>query len=297
MIQSLRYRPLECERVHGLARLWPLARQEMTALFRTKWGVALFFFCLFPSLGRLVMLMIILGVVDFGPRGLRGRMSQSLPDEVNPERATFYFETALSTMPGMVFFLMLTSVVVSRSIARDRATNGLELYWTRGITPWGYVFAKWLGGFLLTASMMVAMPLVLWCAAVLLAEDWSLLTNTAGQMAMGLLGMAIMTAIWTGIGTLLSAVASTANLAMVLWSILLVGSSAVGFILSKVLGDPELKSCLSFWDAGRVILRDFASLPQRMEVSVFGAYAMLSSVAALLALAAWRRMRVVEALQ
>jgi ABC-type transport system involved in multi-copper enzyme maturation permease subunit len=298
--QALRYRPLECVRVTGFRRLWPLARQEMMALFRSKLGVGLFFFSLFPSLGRLVMLMIVFGVVDFGPRGLRDRMTQSLPpelDHLNPERAAFYFETALSTMPGMVFFLMLTSVVVSRSVARDRATNGLELYWTRGISPIGYVFAKWLGGFLLTATMTVLMPLALWFAAVLLAEDWSLLADTAGQFAAGLAGMALMTAIWTGVGTLLSAIATSANLAMVLWAMLMIGSSAVGFILSRALREPALKSCLSFWDAGRVVVRDLAALPQRDDVSVLGAYTMLLSVTALVVVLAGRRIRVAEALQ
>ena len=224
MSQALHYRPLDCERVTGLKRLWPLARQEMTTLFRTKWGVALFFVCLFPSLGRLVMLLIMFGVVDFGPRALRERLTENLPpdlDHINPARAAFYFETALSTMPGMVFFLMLTSMVVARCIARDRATNGLELYWTRGISPWGYVFGKWLGGFLLTASMTVLMPLVLWLAAWFLAKDPALLTATAGQFFLGLLGLALMTAIWTAIGALISAIASSANLAMVLWAMLI----------------------------------------------------------------------------
>ena len=74
------------------------------------------------------------------------------------------------------------------------------------------------------------------------------------------------------------------------------GSSAVGFILSQVLREPALRSCLSFWDAGRVVVRDLAGLPQR-DVSVFGAYAMLTSLAAVLTLLARRRLRVVEALQ
>jgi len=297
--QALHYRPLQCERVSGLARLWPLARQEMTTLFRTRWGVALYFVCLFPSLGRLVMLLIMFGVVDFGPRALRERMTENLPpelDHINPARAAFYFETALSTMPGMVFFLMLTSMVVARCIARDRATNGLELYWTRGISPWGYVLGKWFGGFLLTASMTVLMPLLLWLAAWFLAEDASVLTAMAGQFFAGLLGLLLMTAIWTAIGTLISAVAGSANLAMVLWAMLIVGSSAVAFVLSRVLGEPELQSCLSFWDAGRVVVRDLASMPQR-DVSVVGAYVMLAALVAALVTMARRRMRVVEALQ
>ena len=293
------YRPLECERVSGFQRIWPLARQEMLGLFRTRWGVALYLVCLLPSLGRLVMLLIMFGVIQIGPRSLQNRMASNMPpsmDELNPARAAFYFEGVLSTMPGMIFFLLLTSVVVSRCVARDRATNALELYWTRGISPWGYVFGKWLGGFLLAASMTVGMPLLLWVSACFLAEDWTLMIDTIGQFSIGLLGIAFMTAIWTAIGTLISAIASSANLAMVAWSMLIVGSSAAGFVVSRVLDEDSLRSCLSFWEAGRVVVRSIADLPQR-DVSVSGAFLMLGSLFGGLLLIVRRRMRVVEALR
>lgn len=299
MSQNLHYRGLDCELVGPFQRLWPLARQEMLGLFRTKLGVALYFVCLFPSLGRLVMILIMFGVLDFGPRRLVDRLNQNMPpsmDRLNPQRAEFYFEGALSTMPGMIFFLLLTSMVVARCIARDRATNALELYWTRGISPWGYVFAKWLGGFLITASLTVGMPLMLWLSACFLAEDWSLLLETGPQFFVGLVAIAFMTGIWTAIGTLLSAIASSANLAMVAWSMLLVGSSAVGFVLSRALDERSLRSCMSFWDAGRVVVRAIADLPQR-DASVFGAFMMLGTLSTLLVLLARKRMRVVEALQ
>lgn len=299
MSQHLHYRGLDCELAGPFQRLWPLARQEMLGLFRTKLGLALYFVCLFPALGRMVQLLIMFGVLDFGPRGLVNRLQQNLPpsmDRQNPLRAEFYFEGSLSTMPGMIFFLLLTSMVVARCIARDRATNALELYWTRGISPWGYVFAKWLGGFLITASLTVGMPIVLWVSACFLAEDWSLMLDTGPQFLLGLFAITLMTAIWTGVGTLLSAVASSANLAMVLWSMLLVGSSAVGFVLSRALDERSLRSCMSFWDAGRVIVRSIADLPQR-DASVTGAFIMLGTLCTVLFVVAKKRMRVVEALQ
>ena len=299
MSQALHYRPLDCERVSGWRRLWPLARQEMMSLFRTKWGVALYFICLFPAMGRLVMLLIIFGVIDFGPRALRQRLTDRMGSEIaqlNPQHAAFYIEPVLVVLPGMIFFLLLTAMVVARSIARDRATNALELYWTRGISPWGYVLAKWWGGFLITATLTVVVPATLWLTAVLLADDWTLLTDTAPQLAQGLLGLVAMTAMWTAIGTLLSAVCSSANLAMVAWCMLLVGSSAVGFILSQALREPWMRSCLSFWDAGGVLVRYFAGLPQR-QVYVPGATVTLTVLLVALLLAARRRMRVVEALQ
>lgn len=299
MTHAQHYRPFVSDRTVGWRRLWPLARQEMLLVFRTKWGVALYLLCLFPSLGRLVMLLIVFGVIDFGPRGLRSRLStRSSPElaHLDPLQAAFYLEPVLSVLPGMIFFLLLTSMVVARSVARDRATNALELYWTRGITPRGYVAAKWLGGFLVTATLTVAAPAILWLSASFLAEDWSLLVDTAPQFLAGLGGMVVLTAMWTGIGTLLSAACGTANLAMVAWCMLLVGSSAVGFILSQALREPWLRSCLSFWEAGGVLVRSLADLPQRGQ-SVPGAAATLAFLLAVVWLAARRRLRLAEALQ
>src|SRR5690606_4135252 len=111
----------------------------------------------------------------------------------------------------------------------------------------------------------------------LLAEDWSLLVNSLPQFAIGLFGIALMTAIWTLIGTLLSAVAPSANFAMVAWSMLMVGSGAAGFVISRALGEYSLRSCLSFWDAGQVIVRSMAGLPQN-DVSVLGAILMLGAL-------------------
>lgn len=300
MTDLLGYRPLaSTERVHGYRRIWPLARQEVTGLFRTRWGGIFYLFCLIPSVGKLVQLLIMFGVIEFGPRALRSRLTQDLPpslDYMNPARATFYVHAALSAMPGMVFFLLLTSVVVARGIARDRATNALELYWTRGISPLGYLFAKWWGGFLLTATMTLAMPLLLWVTAGCLAEDWTLLAETAPQFALAMLGMLLATVAWTAIGTLLSAIAGSASLAMVLWSVILVGSFAVGVVVSNVLGERWLLASLSVWDAGRVIVHGIAGLDTQNEAPVAAAVT-LGAAVTLLSIAAVRRMRVTEALQ
>ncbi|HEB53924.1 MAG TPA: hypothetical protein ENI87_11785 [bacterium] len=299
MSQSLHYRPLACQRITGYRRLWPLARQEMLSVFRSKWGVALYLFCLLPALARLTMLMIMFGVIEFGPPSLRNRLGQSVPDGMaflSPEHASFYLHDMLEARPGMIFFLLLTTLVVARSVARDRATNALELYWTRGISPWGYVFAKWWGGFLITASVTVGTPLLLWVTATLLADDYTLLQATAPQFLLGLAGMLLLTAVWTMIGTFVSASASSANAAMVVWCMLLVGTRAVGGILSGILHERELMSCLSFWEAGGVIVRSLADLPQE-RVWLGGAIATLSTLLVVTGLLARRRLAIGEALQ
>lgn len=278
-------------------RLWSLASFEFRALFSRRFGVVAFCVCLFPGLGRLVMLLILFGVVNFGPQGIRSRLQgrTSIPS-LDPERVDFYLEPVLSTMPGMVFLLLLTALVVARTIARDRLANALELYWTRGISPLGYVLAKWLGGFLLVGVLTIAVPVMLWLTAGFLAEDWTLLFDTAWPMARAVVGLVLVTALWTGICLALSAICSSPNAAMVAWAMLLVGSTAVGVVLANALDAPWLRSCLGLWDAGAVVVRAIAGAPQR-GVSAAGAAATLAAVFVSLVLLARPRLRLSEALR
>ncbi|MBL9076442.1 MAG: hypothetical protein JNL08_02995 [Planctomycetes bacterium] len=279
------------------SRLRALVDFEFRALFRSRWGVAVFCLCLFPGLGRLVMLAIMFGVVNFGPVGLRNRL-QGRPElpTLDPWRVDFYLEPVLSVVPGMVFALLLTSLVVARTIARDRIANSLELYWTRGISPAGYAFAKWLGGFLVIALVTVAVPAVLWLTAAFLADDWSLLLSGAFDMARAVFGLAVVTAVWTAICLGLSIVCGTPNAAMVAWSMLLFGSTAVGAVFANALHQPWLRSCFSIWEAGAVCARAIAGASQR-DVSVAGAAATLATTLGVLFLLARPRLRITEALR
>jgi ABC-type transport system involved in multi-copper enzyme maturation permease subunit len=265
------------------------------SLFRTRWGLVMFFLCSVPGIGRLVMLLIVFGVVRFGQlRAPLPQRASGKPAELDPFNVEFYVDPVLWVMPGMIVVLMLSSLVTARAIARDRMMNALELYWTRGISPRAYLFAKWLGSFMLVSLLTVAVPLVLWLTAVLLADDWSLLTDTAAQLGLVLTGLACVTAVWTGICILISAMCASANTAMVLWSMLLVGSSALGAVLSRLLREPWLASGISVWDAGAVIVRSVAGIPQA-NVSVPGAAFVLGGLLALLLVPVLRRLRLAEA--
>ena len=299
MSNALHYRPVEGRRVPPFLRPWALVQQELATLFRFRWGIALFLFCLLPGLARLVMLLIAFGVLNFGPVQMQRRLAGRTPPELlqfDPRHAAFYIEPVVSVLPGMVFFLVLTTVVVARSVAGDRAVNALELYWTRSITPWRYLLGKWLGGALLTSAITIGVPLVLWLTALFLAEDFALLADSVLPLLRALGALVVMTLVWTGIGTLLSTIAGGPNLAMVLWIGLTIGSSALGNILSRVLREPWLRECLSFWDAGAVLVRWSADLPQR-QVSVAGAATTLVVLLAAALLLAARRLRTEEALQ
>lgn len=295
MSETPRYRTARYDPVPVWRRWWPLAAQEFSSLFRTKWGVAAFCICLVPGLARMVVLLILFGVVNFGPRGLRSRLSnRSGLSTLDPERVEFYLEPVLSVTPGMLFTLALTSLVVARSVARDRLSNALELYWTRGISPSAYLFAKWFGCWSLLSVVTVGVPLVLMVTATFLAEDWRPYWRSAPQFAMALLGLWVTTGIWTAVCVGISASCRAPNAAIVSWAMLVVGSTAVGFVASKALGDPGLASILSVWNAGGVVVRGIAGLPP-VGGSLVGAIAALLALTVGIGAMAWRRMRLEEA--
>jgi hypothetical protein len=298
--RPLDYRPAEYRPIPAWRRAWPLVRQEAGAVFGTRWGRVLYALCLVPLLVRSVILLIIDGVLQFGPPVLRNRLASGPPTGsgpmagLDPRRVDFYAGVALDG-PAMLFVLLLSSMVVARSIARDRMTNALELYWTRGITPRAYLLAKWLGGALVVGSITVLAPVVLWLLAILLAEDWTLLTATAPQFAATLAGLVLVTCLWTAIGTFVSAAAPSANVATVVWTVAMMGTLAVAEMLAAVLQREWLRSCLSLWGAGDTVVRAVGGLPQQ-RVSVAGAVLLLAGMVIWTGWRARSRLRLEEAI-
>ena len=81
--------------------------------------------------------------------------------------------------------------------------------------------------------------------------------------------------------------------AAVAWSMLLVGSSAVGFVLGRVLREPALQSSLSVWDAGRVLVYGMIGKPAA-DGSMVGAAALFAVLLTALGLMTRRSFRVAE---
>lgn len=291
----LGYRVAAWRPVPAFRRWWPLAVSEFRTLFRSRWGVALFCFCLLPVVVRSFVLMIRFGVVNFGA-GPRNRVlanAQALA-QWDPARPDFYVEMVMGTWPGLPILVLLTGAVTAGAVARDRRTNALELLWTRGISPLAYLFAKWLGSVALVATVTVLGPLFLWCLAALMADDGSQWRDTLGFLVPMLGGLLAVTMVWVLICVLLSTLAAAPNQAIVTWCMLVVGTTAIAGVLALVVRDGSIRTWLSIWDAGGTVARALAGVNSRGE-PLAGALFLLG-VAAVLALPAARRLRTTEAL-
>jgi hypothetical protein len=300
-IHGLGYRPFHYQPVARLLRLVPIFAAEFRTLFRTRWGVALWFFCLLPVLVSLVALLIRMRVLSFGadqmPQRFERRIEQAhqLVPRMDPFRLEFYVEPATAMGPALALTLLLTTLVTARAIAKDRAVNALELYWTRGIGPRGYFFAKWGGSLLLLGCNVVLAPFLLFVLGSLLHDDWEFLQKTGAFVPRALLGNAVFAVLLTLPCICLSAIAGSPNLASILWCLLVGGTSVIADRLGAMARDQGLVAAAGTWNAAETVARSIAGLPLR-GLSLPLAIVHLAVLDLLLAGLAWRRLRLQEAI-
>ncbi len=297
-IYGVGYRALRYEPVSTLVRLRAIADVEFRTLFRSKWGVAVFFLCLGPSIVSFVAMLVQLGILQFGPPRAAEALQENLPNKPDllrfvPSSIHFYLRPILSE--SFAPFLILSALVSSRSIAKDVAVNALELYWTRGISPRGYFLAKWAGSFALLALVCIGAPLVLWVSGVLLAPDWTLFETTVQFVPRALLGLLAFTLVLSWMPVAFSAIAGTPNLASVFWVMLLIGSTSVGNIVAALLDSPSWAPVISVWDSAGTLAGAIGGLPDAAD-RLQGALVNLAVVSVVLTLLAARRMRMREAI-
>ena len=170
-IYGVGYRALDYRPTGTWSRLWPIAWQEYRGLFRRRLGVTAFVICLAPGLFNLVAMLLQTGLLQLGVGQERIQRAAQLNPRLDPSQIEFFLTSALAEPPPFVVFLVLTSLVSCRAIAKDRQSGAFEIYWTRGVGPRGYFLAKWLGSFLLCATVFVAVPLVIWVLAILMSQS------------------------------------------------------------------------------------------------------------------------------
>ncbi len=290
------YRRLEYAPTTAWRRLWPVAGGEYRTLLRRRLGVVAFLLCLVPSIVNLGIMLLQTGVWQLGPdREWLAELRQQFPRN-DPEAIDFYLVPIVGEVFSFVIFVMLTSLVSCRAIAKDRESNALEIYWTRGIGPGGYFFAKWLGSFLLVATPFVAAPALIWVLGVLMAPDWGMLERTVAFVPRVLLALALFTAALSYVAVAFSAMAGTANFATLLWLFLILGTAAVGRVLARVLQGEWWLKAINPWDAAKRLAECVAGYTPREDYDPLAAAAALALVLLGVTAGVLRRMRATEAL-
>ena len=290
------YRPLEYHARPRHERWWPVLAEEFRTVFRSRWGVFLFIGCTLPALANLGLLLLQMGVLRVGPANFDFSevLQRAGQQRFNVRSVLFYVELVCSA--GILPFLVLTFLVASRSIAKDRQTNALEIYWTRGIGPVEYFLAKWLGSACLLGLLFVAAPLVLWVLGVIIAEDWSFLGDTVGFMPPALASTALFTLVLTYMAVASSAMTKSPNLSAVFWLFLISGTQILGNMLRWIFDENWLMAVSPWESMGRVV-RWICAIDPPPSQDFSPAVAVVSLTAYLLVITAImvRRLRLQEA--
>ncbi len=299
-IHGVGYRSLEYQATPMWERLMPIASMEFRSMFQNRRGLIIFIICQVPAIAYLIMMMIILGIWKlFGEQavmsGNEGFVALSEESPQNPISPAFYVDQVmLWSFPS---FLVLTFLVSCRAVAKDRAANALEIYWTRGITPIGYFLAKWFGSFLLLGVGFVALPVCQWIIGVMMAPDATFFDSTYAFMPRVILTMTLFTAVMSGMAVGFSALSRSPNFSAILWVLLMFGSTALGNALSQIFRSQLWLRSLSPWDSAGRLVHWGAGVQDTRDQPLWSACMVIGTVILLLVLALSRRLRVQEAVQ
>ncbi|MCC6783886.1 MAG: hypothetical protein IT457_13670 [Planctomycetes bacterium] len=281
------YRRLVYEPSSRFRRILCVALTDLRAPFRTRLSTILFLVCQAPTFSSFVLLFIWSGFWQIG--GGRGMTSA---DRGFPGSAQFY----LANLTAPEAFLSITTLVaftVSRAVARDRASNALEILWTRGLSPAAWFAGKVLGACFVLGIGTIAAPLLLWLLAVATAPDVEFLANTARFMPLVVLAAGVQTFVIAFLATALSAAARTPNAASILWVVAVFGGSAVARVVGRLSGWVELRA-LSPWDATTRVTQAIVDVPPRVELPVTAALISLAVLGVFALAAVVRRVRLAE---
>ncbi len=223
-IFETRYSTTDFTPVGPWKRLLPLAMMEFGRLFRTRLGVFGFILCCSYTL-------FLLAVVQFHETDWVKTMLAVNPT-LSPTRPDFYMKFSVES--GWLPFLGLSCVIGVRAISGDRAVNALEIYWTRGISPWGYFVAKWAGFFFLLATVFVGGPLLAWLYALLTSSSADFLQETIPFMPRVLLALTLKSLVLALLAVAFSAVCDSPKKATFIWVLVLGLSAAISRVMEKI---------------------------------------------------------------
>lgn len=288
------YRALDYEPTSALRRWLAIALIELRATFRNRRSTILFLWCQTPGFMSLVLLLVWSGFWQFGNRP-GGGMGAGGMGRAGPEDIEFYLASVTSPQA----FLTITTLVaftISRAIARDRASQALEILWTRGVTPLGYFTGKVMGAAMVLGIGGLLVPLVLWLFAWANAPTDAFLAETARFLPRLAAALAFHTFAVATFAVSVSSFARTANSASIAWVILMVGGSAFAGVAQRLArGAPTLRTS-SPWDVIRRATESIAGVEPRAEFPAATAWIAFGVFAAAAVILVLRRLRMQEAI-
>lgn len=226
------YTDLDYQPTPPWRRIAALARLEFQQLFRTRLGVLLFVVCCLYLVVFLVVMQFTLNTIG---SATAARVGEGLRQGVawsNPYQREFYMTYALEI--GYFPYLILSTLIGARAVSGDRAVNALEIYWTRGISPWGYFLGKWLGMSALLAAVFLLGPLLLWLLAFLSVADIEFLPQTLQFMPGVVAALGFKCLVLGLLPVCFSSFARSANATSFLWLLVHVGTWALSEVAELV---------------------------------------------------------------
>lgn len=169
---------------------WPLLTATVRRGLRSVWVKRLAGFSILMSLGMMVMFYVLNKVIpDWREIARQTGENIGKPDVAVDAR---FYRVLLSAFVYPIL-LPLSMLFGSELVASDMRTNALESYFSRPITPFGYILGRTLAyaGFLLAATLLPL--LIVWSSDMLTAPDGHF--KEVGHVPLGLAQSLILVAV------------------------------------------------------------------------------------------------------
>lgn len=162
---------------------WPLLTATLQRGMKSPWVKRITRFSLLMALGMMVFFYILNRVIPDW-RSLTQRIGEEIGRDGDDFVVNAKFYRGLLSVFVYPILLPLSLIFGSELVASDMRTNALESYFSRPITPFGYILGRTLAysGFLLAATLLPL--LVVWTSDVLTAPASHL--SEVGMVPLGL---------------------------------------------------------------------------------------------------------------
>ena len=182
-VHDLGFRGYEGGRSSVLARIGAIFSTDVRRFFKSWKFLIYFAFSVAPAIFQLVIVYVWFIVFEqgermsgrrMGPRGAGTFLERFFGSSVTD--AAFYYAVPLTL--GIFLAIIFSGVVGASIVSRDRKSNALEIYFTRGIRPVHYFFGKWSATSFMLLAQLLFPYLIVWVWAWTLSPDESFLQAT-----------------------------------------------------------------------------------------------------------------------